>query len=77
MEANHYRFESDLKMFVNLNGSTENLQRQQRLLQDKIAKLTMDLSVITEEIVSRKRGESERILPGHQGAEQVAQEVQD
>lgn len=54
MEANHYRFESDQKTFVNLNGGDHNLYRYQRILQDKIAKLTVDLTVITEEIVSRQ-----------------------
>ena len=55
MEANHYRFESDPCVFVNLNGSEERLLNHQQKLQQKIAKLTVDLSVITEEIVNRQR----------------------
>jgi hypothetical protein len=57
MEANHYRFESDQAMFVNLNGSDEVLKQQQALIQARIAKLTMDLTVITGEIVERAKNE--------------------
>lgn len=55
MEANHYRFESDPTMFVNLNGSVDHLKLHQRKLQEKIAKLTMDLTVVTQEIVDRNK----------------------
>lgn len=55
MEANFYRFESDQSMFVNLNGSVDHLKLHQRLIQERIAKLTMDLTVITGAIVDRNK----------------------
>jgi predicted nucleic acid-binding Zn-ribbon protein len=55
MMSNHYRFESDQAMFVNLDAELYILKEHQQRLQQKIAKLTMDLTVITEEIVARQK----------------------
>ena len=61
MEANHYRFESDQSMFVNLNGSEDILRLHQRLLQERIAKLTMDLTVVTAAVVSSRKNNGEAV----------------
>jgi hypothetical protein len=58
VEANHYRFESDQAMFVNLNGSPELLELHQRKLQERIAKLTLDLTVVTQAVVEQRKQKS-------------------
>lgn len=53
-ERRGYRLESDPVMAINLNSPTEVLEGFQKQFQQKIAKFTMDLTVITEELVQRR-----------------------
>lgn len=49
---NLYHLESDPHMYINLDCSIENLKEHQVRLQKQMASLTMDLSVVTDAVVT-------------------------
>lgn len=49
---NLYHLESDPHSYINLDCSIENLKEHQERLQKQMAKLTMDLSVVTDAVVT-------------------------
>lgn len=52
--SNFYRYQSDASMLINLDTpDVELLRERQRVLQEKIAKLSIDLAVVTDTITSR------------------------
>ena len=50
-----YKLESEHGVWVNLESETHILHAHQARLQRLIARATMDLSVITEEVVARQK----------------------
>lgn len=50
--SNLHHLESDPHMYINLDCSIENLKEHQVRLQKQMAKLTMDLSVVTDAVVT-------------------------
>ena len=52
-----YKLESEAGIWVNLDGDLDNLHKHQQYLQRLIARATLDLQIITTEIVERQRGE--------------------
>lgn len=51
-----HKLESEAATWVNLDGDLANLHKHQQRLQNLIARATLDLSVVTEEIVTRQKG---------------------
>jgi len=52
--SNFYRYQSDPSMIINLDTpDVELLRERQQALQEKIAKMSMDLAVVTDTITSR------------------------
>lgn len=49
---NLYHLESDPHSYINLDSSIENLKEHQVRLQKQMASLTMDLSVVTDAVVT-------------------------
>lgn len=50
-----YKLESEPGTWVNLEGDLANLHKHQARIQRLIARATMDLTVITEEVVARQK----------------------
>lgn len=50
-----YKLESEPCVYINLESADEILQTHQTYLQRKLAQVTMDLTVVTEEIVNRAK----------------------
>ena len=57
--SEHYKLQAEHGTWINLDADTHVLQATQSRLQDLIARATVDLTVITDEIVSRRLTEQD------------------